>query len=542
MKKILYLIKDKRPLQVRLLILFLLLIYLPILFNVFLIQRQTIGAVKEDKLANIEESLERTASSLDQTAQELVRRLEEHTAQPGIQKGVEDYSLLPEQAQENFHGYMDRQLAEIENRSPYLAHSSIFSLEGHRFTTEEIWQEDFTETSFYQDLMAEGLEEGWHFLPVKEVFDPLSLEEAGLDGFSQALLHVQSITNLEGTRPVGYMVSLIHPENFQELYQNVFLGEGTGIALWNENNEAFSPGAEQDFPSELQQQILHHEDFQTLTVDGEATVFYQRTLDSFPGQLTVGVPEASLIQSIQGPLRLNLYLLIFISTLISIWIFVEIIILSNIATEKETAHYRLTLSEELNEKLRMYKHDFSNHLQIIQGLIHLGHTDRALKYLNKISGQGKMIYDTYEIGIPELEVVMYDAFMQGKERGIEVNINTLELPSSLPVNIYDLVKALTNLIKNAFEAMDEYPEENRRLSIEIYEEDHGYVFRVSNNLPLISEEHRDRIFEKGFSTKEKGDGFGLYMVRSLIEKHQGTVDLDVNDQGNHFYIRIPKGK
>jgi len=542
MKKILYLIKDKRPLQVRLLALFLILIYLPILFNVFFIQRQTISTVREDKLVSIEESLQRTAKSLDQTAKDMEHLLLDRSNQPGIQKGVEDYYLLPEQAQENFQLYMNRQLTDIENTSLYLRHSSVFTLEGDHFTPENLWHEDITAGSFYQDLISEVLEDGWHFLSPEEIYDPVYHEENHKEDITQSLVYIQSLHNLEGNAVVGYIVSVIDQENIQELYQNVFIGEEGQLALWNPQEEALSVEEEQAFPQEHRSRIFQSQGFNTEEVDGDSMVFYSTSLESFPGTLTAKIPEASLTHTIEGPLRLNLYLMIFISTLISIWVFVEIVIISNIATEKETAHYRLTLSEELNEKLRMYKHDFSNHLQIIQGLIQLGHGDRALKYLNKISGQGKMIYDTYEIGIPELEVVMYDALHRGKKEDIEVNIKTMELPTSLPINIYDLVKALSNLIKNAFEAMALYPEKQRTLTIELFEENQYYVFKVTNNIPLIPEEDRSRIFEKGFTTKEKGDGFGLYMVKSLMEKQRGTVDVIVDEKGNHFFLRIPKEK
>ena len=542
MKKILYLIKDKRPLQVRLLALFLMLIYLPILFNVFFIQRQTISTVREDKLASIDESLQRTAESLDQTAVDIENLLQDRSNQPGIQKGVEDYYLLPEQAQENFQLYINRQLADLENSSLYLRHGSVFTLEGDHFSPEDFWHEDLSAGSFYQDLILEVLADGWHFLSLEEIYHPAYLEENPKEEIAQSLIYIQSLHNLDGNAVVGYIVAMIDQENIQELYQNVFIGEEGQLALWSHYEEPINVEEGQAFPPEHRTGMFQAPGFNTREVEGESMVFYSASLESFPGILTAKIPETSLTQTIEGPLRLNLYMMIFISTLISIWVFIEIVIISNIATEKETAHYRLTLSEELNEKLRMYKHDFSNHLQIIQGLIQLGHGDRALKYLNKISGQGKMIYDTYEIGIPELEVVMYDALHRGKEKDIEVNIKTMELPASLPINIYDLVKALTNLIKNAFEAMELYPEKQRTLTIELFEENQHYVFKVSNNIPLIPEEERSRIFEKGFTTKEKGDGFGLYMVKSLIEKQQGSVDVNVDDEGNHFFLRIPKEK
>lgn len=542
MKKILYLIKEKRPLQVRLLALFLILIYLPILFNVFFIQRQTISAVRDDKLVNIEESIQRTAESLDQATGDLTKLLQDRSHQPGIQKGVEDYYLLPEQAQENFQQYMHRQLTDLENNSLYIGHSSVFTLEGDSFSSENLWHEDINESIFYQNLITEVLEEGWHFLASEEIYDPLYYQEIHKEEIAQSLLYVQSIKNLEGNAVVGYMVAIVDLENFMELYQNVYIGEKGRLALWNHDQELLNSKEEESFPLNLRGQIFQSEGFNTLQSQGESMVFYSVSLESFPGSLTASIPEAYLTQSIEGPLRLNLYLMILISTLISIWVFVEIVIISNIASEKETAHYRLTLSEELNEKLRMYKHDFSNHLQIIQGLIQLDHGDRALAYLKKISGQGKMIYDTYEIGIPEIEVVMYDALHRGKREGVEVNIKTMELPTSLGINIYDLVKCLTNLIKNAFEAMALYPEKQRILTIELFEEKDHYVFKISNNLPLISREDQSQIFEKGYTTKELGDGFGLYMVQSLIRKHRGTLDLIVDQEGNHFYLRVPKDK
>jgi hypothetical protein len=541
MKKILYLIKEKRPLQLRLLALFLILIYLPILFNVLFIQRQTINAVREDKLVSIEQTMQRTADSLDRTAADIEKILQDRSNQPGLQKGVEDFHLLPSQAQENFHLYMERQLSEIENATLYLRHSSLFSLEGDHFTAEDFWHEDFHESAFYHDLLSEAITGGWYFLPSENIYRSPALEEnLSTSDTSHSLIHVESLENLDGSAVVGYIVSIIDQESFSELYQNVFIGESGQLTLWND--EVHAAAEEDDFPENLQTLSYQSQDFDTLEVNGESTVFYHVPLEIFPGVLSASIPEVSLTHSIEEPLRLNLFLIILISTLISIWIFIEIIIISNIATEKETAHYRLTLSEDLNEKLRMYKHDFANHLQIIQGLIQLGHGDRALKYLHKISDQGKMIYDNYEIGIPELEVVIYDAFQQAKEQGVEININTMELPASLPINIYDLIKALTNVIKNAFEAMSRYPEEHRKLSIDIFEEKNLYVFKISNNTPLIPKDHQSRIFEKGFTTKEEGDGFGLYMVRSLIEKHQGTVELQVDHQGNHFYLKIPKNK
>ncbi|MCY7859110.1 GHKL domain-containing protein [Bacillus sonorensis] len=51
----------------------------------------------------------------------------------------------------------------------------------------------------------------------------------------------------------------------------------------------------------------------------------------------------------------------------------------------------------------------------------------------------------------------------------------------------------------------------------------------------------DRIFEEGFSTKgKKGRGYGLHIVKSVVEKHQGFIFPEIIDRMIVFKVRIPK--
>lgn len=42
------------------------------------------------------------------------------------------------------------------------------------------------------------------------------------------------------------------------------------------------------------------------------------------------------------------------------------------------------ISEECKTLIRLQRHDFLNHLQVIQGFLQLGKTDRALRYMEDI--------------------------------------------------------------------------------------------------------------------------------------------------------------
>ena len=86
-----------------------------------------------------------------------------------------------------------------------------------------------------------------------------------------------------------------------------------------------------------------------------------------------------------------------------------------------------------------------------------------------------------------------------------------------------LREAVTNLILNALDAVDEDGAvtvqagyDNRRASVFIEVEDNG---------PGISEAIQARIFDPGFSTKEKGNGFGLSICSRIVSAHRGSLRM-----------------
>ncbi|MFD1158040.1 sensor histidine kinase NtrY-like [Roseovarius aestuarii] len=92
-------------------------------------------------------------------------------------------------------------------------------------------------------------------------------------------------------------------------------------------------------------------------------------------------------------------------------------------------------------------------------------------------------------------------------------------------------QALTNLIKNAGEAIESlYEKENPeghvptiRISSKV--EGGEAVLRISDNGIGLPDD-RSRLFEPYVTTREKGTGLGLPIVKKIIEEHGGTLELD----------------
>ncbi len=89
-------------------------------------------------------------------------------------------------------------------------------------------------------------------------------------------------------------------------------------------------------------------------------------------------------------------------------------------------------------------------------------------------------------------------------------------------------QALTNLLKNAAEAIDEKKETNPELAGEIRitlsAADDSVIIDIQDNGAGLPDQ-TSRLFEPYVTHREKGTGLGLPIVKKIIEEHGGTLEL-----------------
>ena len=100
-----------------------------------------------------------------------------------------------------------------------------------------------------------------------------------------------------------------------------------------------------------------------------------------------------------------------------------------------------------------------------------------------------------------------------------------------------LGRALTNLVNNASEALRGRPGaaiqvigRARRGALEVTVRDNG---------PGIPEALRPRIFTPFVTGRREGTGFGLAIVKQIVEAHGGTIAVESGEGGTSFVIRLP---
>jgi PAS domain S-box-containing protein len=107
-------------------------------------------------------------------------------------------------------------------------------------------------------------------------------------------------------------------------------------------------------------------------------------------------------------------------------------------------------------------------------------------------------------------------------------------------------QVMVNLLDNAAQAMTISgwsPTDGRQLTIVVKTEAAGPHVRLSvtDNGPGISAENQAKIFEPLFTTKASGVGLGLPTVRTIVEQHGGTIDVESTvDAGTAFVVWLPR--
>jgi PAS domain S-box-containing protein len=119
-----------------------------------------------------------------------------------------------------------------------------------------------------------------------------------------------------------------------------------------------------------------------------------------------------------------------------------------------------------------------------------------------------------------------------------------ELADDLPIIVGDriqLQQVILNLVRNAADAMVDVHHRPRQLLIQTEREDVNHVRVTVRDVGIgLPAESLDSLFDAFFTTKSTGMGIGLFVSRSIVERHQGRLWAEPNDgPGATFSFSIP---
>jgi signal transduction histidine kinase len=127
-----------------------------------------------------------------------------------------------------------------------------------------------------------------------------------------------------------------------------------------------------------------------------------------------------------------------------------------------------------------------------------------------------------------------------REQGITVVRKSDPSPTRLQADELQIEQALTNIIRNALEAMPR----GGTLTIGTEADAEGGWTRISvqdTGCGILSEE-RDRIFQAFYTTKTNGTGLGLSIVEGVLRNHGGKIFVEQPEgAGTRIVLCLPAG-
>lgn len=142
---------------------------------------------------------------------------------------------------------------------------------------------------------------------------------------------------------------------------------------------------------------------------------------------------------------------------------------------------------------------------------------------------------------PKIEEILLSDLIKSAVKSLDIPETVsvklkIDADPKLCVDIGQTLIAIKNLISNAFQAMAD----GGPLKINTCAVDESVEIAIIDSGKGISEEDMARIFDPLFSTKAFGMGFGLSIVKMIIERHNGTLRATSKPgEGSTFTVSLP---
>jgi sensor histidine kinase regulating citrate/malate metabolism len=217
-------------------------------------------------------------------------------------------------------------------------------------------------------------------------------------------------------------------------------------------------------------------------------------------------------------------------------------------TEIQAMAEELTGVRRYLEALRIQKHEFLNQLQALSGLLHLQEYQRAASFISAVVEDRSNLVSLVirRIRVPEVGGLILAKMGRCRELDIRMELDENSfLGEDSGITPRHLVVVLGNILENALEAVASLETSRRVVELGVYHESGRILLSVHDRGPGIPQELREKILEKGITTKEASRGgeagFGLFNVLQVVELYGGELHLESSQEGTECIVDLPEG-
>ena len=176
------------------------------------------------------------------------------------------------------------------------------------------------------------------------------------------------------------------------------------------------------------------------------------------------------------------------------------------------------------DETRTMRHDFRQHLLVMDGYARSGEIEKLKNYISQFTGT----FNDYRAPIaanPALDAVATHYEAIAEEQGTHIKW-IIGLPEELPLPESDFIAIFGNLVENALIAVRELPEEERTVHVTARMLTDAMLGLTVRN-PYAG---TIKLNKKGLPRTDKaGHGIGLTSVSAVAGRYNGTLDISTDD-------------
>lgn len=200
-------------------------------------------------------------------------------------------------------------------------------------------------------------------------------------------------------------------------------------------------------------------------------------------------------------------------------------------------------TENLVEQYSICQHENRNELILIRGMVKKSNT-KLLEYLDESIGNKDNIENAWirylrYLPFGGLKGIIHNKLSNMNDKKINVFFNISKDVSESALGLLNvkennqLSKIIGVFLDNAIEATKDV--ENKEISFCIYVQDDKVVFEIANTYK--GEVNVDEIYETGNSTKGKGHGYGLALVKAIVSE-SSIFENETKTLGDYFVQKL----
>lgn len=190
---------------------------------------------------------------------------------------------------------------------------------------------------------------------------------------------------------------------------------------------------------------------------------------------------------------------------------------------QQQQYYEMMLNKD--EDMRRFRHDYKNHLSIINDYISNGKIQEANNYLQQVIKKAEQL-NTYKTGNSLIDIILNDIVEKHKEMGIKVTVKGKFMERN-DISAYDICTIFYNSIENAFEAAAKAAPEERFVRVNIFN-NNRWLVEIKNatlqDVVIVNNHVETTKKDKRFH------GMGLKNIEQCIANHGGMFQLECKNQ------------